>query len=342
MTTVQGLRASPWAYPLQLAADRRSIGVLALSEADYAAASFLDERLASSTNKPGWLDWRSLEAAAAGIRGESDFIFHIGHVGSTLLSRLLGRHPGIFALREPAILRTLTAEQADPAFAERLAVMLRLYARVWRPDQRSLVKATSFVADIGSDILALFASAVAILIFVAPQVFIATILAGDATRAELAHVTPWRLARLAQRLAGARLAPASTIGEMAAAGWACEMAALAGVALSSPDRVLWVDFDRLLSDPRGGLSRIMRRLRPGEREDAVAFMLDGPELGQYSKAPEHPFDAEARQAMIDRAMRVYRDEIERGLAWLDATGAAHPAIARASRAAAIGRTSIPR
>ena len=50
--------------------------------------------------------------AAAGFnacqtrRGRWGYIFPIGHVGSTLLSRLIGSHTGIFSLRESALLRT--------------------------------------------------------------------------------------------------------------------------------------------------------------------------------------------------------------------------------------------
>ncbi len=198
----RGLSASPEFYPLRVDEAFANIHLLRLSEACYAGASFLDERLLTLPDQGRWAPWREAEATAATIGGQSDFIFHIGHVGSTLLARILEADPRIFVLREPAILRRLAQGPADPAFAARLEVMLKLYARVWRGDQRSLVKATSFVSEIATAMMHCSASARAILMFVGPQTILAGILAGEATRAELPMVTPDRLSRLARRLPG--------------------------------------------------------------------------------------------------------------------------------------------
>jgi hypothetical protein len=330
--------ASPEFYPLQVDLERRAVSLLRLSEAAYAEAGFLDERLLEAARDIMWTDWPTLEAAARAVGRESDFIFHIGHVGSTLLARLLGRHHRVFALREPALLRRVAALRAEAGFPDALLVMLKLYARVWRPGQRSLVKATSFVADLGCEALDGFASAKAILMVTAPQVFIATLLAGEASRAELPGVTPVRMGRMGRRLGQPLFSAAASEGEMAAAGWACEMCALADIAIGFPDRTLWLDFDRFLADAPFGLLKVARHLDPGFAADDVAIMLSGPELGQYSKAPEQAFDAARRHAIIGEAMQRHGGEIQRGLAWLDAAAEAHPVIARASQvAAAAGR-----
>jgi hypothetical protein len=285
-----------------------------------------------------WTDWPTLRAAADAVDGESDFIFHIGHVGSTLLARLLGRHPRLFALREPAILRSVATLRAETAFPDALLTMLKLYARVWRPGQRCLVKATSFVADLGPQVLDCFPSARAILMVTAPQVFIATLLAGEASRPELPKVTSARIGRLSRRLGEPLFSGAASEGEMAAVGWACEMCALADIAYRFPSRILWLDFDRLLADVPSGLLKVARHLDPRFSAADVAVMLSGPELSQYSKAPEHAFDARRRHEVIGAAMHRHNQEIERGIAWLDRAAQAHPAIARASQvAAAAGR-----
>jgi hypothetical protein len=285
-----------------------------------------------------WADWPTLEAAATAVGRETDFIFHIGHVGSTLIARLLGRHERVFALREPALLRSAGALRAEAGFSDALLVLFKLYARVWRPGQRSLVKTTSFVADLGCEALDCLPSAKAILMVAAPQVFIATLLAGEASRAELPRVTPARLGRLARRLGEPLFSAAASEGEMAAAGWACEICALADIAIRFPDRALWLDFDRFLADAPYGLLKVARHLDLGFGPDDVAIMLSGPELGQYSKAPDQAFDAARRHEVIGEAMHRHGREIQRGLAWLDAAATAHPAIARASQvAAAAGR-----
>ena len=135
--------ASPDVYPLKLdlAADR--VSLVRLDEADYVEASFLDERLLLDGRREHWASWSDVGSLARGLDGESDFIFHIGHVGSSLLSRLLGDHDRIFALREPAILRSLAMNEATAPgdLPDHLSGAMKLLSRVYRPGQRSLIKA---------------------------------------------------------------------------------------------------------------------------------------------------------------------------------------------------------
>ncbi|MGH6992366.1 MAG: hypothetical protein ACRED8_07485 [Caulobacteraceae bacterium] len=324
------LAGSPELYPLAL--ERESVRLLRLSEADYTAASFLDERLIGRVAAAGSVPFAELASAAEGSTGESDFIFHLGHVGSTLLARLLGRSPTIFALREPAILRTLASEEESVGRTRRLAVMLRLYARVWRADQRSLVKTTSLVSDLGGFCLEAASSAKAILMVCGPQTFIAGILAGEATMAELVPSTPRRLARLSKRL-GSAPAPPTGPGEMAAAAWTGEIASLAAIARAHPSRVLWLDFDRFLADPRSALIRVLAHL--GRRDDPARLIGEG-DLERYSKAPEHAFDAADRAAILARAMVDQRSEIDRGIAWINRTASQFPMLQEAFAVAGRG------
>jgi hypothetical protein len=102
-------------YVLDLPAD----GVLftRLRKTDFETASFLDARLITPQTASRMLPWPEVSAAidAARLAERCGFIFHIGHVGSTLLSRLIGSHAAVFSLREPEILRTLA--QLDGAVA---------------------------------------------------------------------------------------------------------------------------------------------------------------------------------------------------------------------------------
>ncbi|MGC8517731.1 MAG: hypothetical protein ACP5P4_04285, partial [Steroidobacteraceae bacterium] len=66
------------------------------------------------------------------LHTRAHYIFHIGHVGSTLISRILGEHPGFHAVREPALLRAIAAEQAPAAHTPSLTMVLPLLARTWR------------------------------------------------------------------------------------------------------------------------------------------------------------------------------------------------------------------
>jgi hypothetical protein len=97
---------TPVLYPLSLEDETGAVRFLTLEEAAYRDASFLDERLIAEPALADWRPWPEVERAAAPLAVSCDFIFHIGHVGSTLISRLLGRCAGVFSLRETAVLRT--------------------------------------------------------------------------------------------------------------------------------------------------------------------------------------------------------------------------------------------
>src|SRR3990167_10325132 len=106
--------ASLLPHMADLANDRVLIALV--SEADYRAASFLDQRLLTDRIGREWLPWDALPDLGAAAPSP-DFIFHIGHVGSTLVSRLLAEASDVLPLREPMLLRTLAqaAERGDRA-----------------------------------------------------------------------------------------------------------------------------------------------------------------------------------------------------------------------------------
>src|SRR6478752_1135147 len=80
--------------------------LVAMDRDSYRAASFLDDRLMQQPVDAQIMAWPDIEAAVAGdVRTDARWIFHIGHVGSTLVSRLLGEIAGVLAVREPRLLR---------------------------------------------------------------------------------------------------------------------------------------------------------------------------------------------------------------------------------------------
>ncbi len=144
------LARSPELFPQGFDPQTDSVSLIRLTETEYAKASLLDGRIVGPNTRVETLPFAEVQAAAANLPEASDYIFHIGHVGSTLLSRLLGAHPAIFALREPAALRTLAQAQAEAGwdkakFEAHLSAFLKLWSRTFRPGQRTLLKATSFV-----------------------------------------------------------------------------------------------------------------------------------------------------------------------------------------------------
>jgi hypothetical protein len=344
------LTASPSVFPLILDAPGDRVALVRLDEAAYQAASFLDERIIAAGAEANWTSWPRVEQVGGRLPIDLDFIFHVSHVGSTLVSRLLGQSERIFSLREPAILRALAAVEgtldtadspwARPRLETAVTASLGLLSRVFRPRQRSLVKATSFVGEMAVDLMTIAPSSRAIAMFVAPQVFLAGILAGPAARGELLRTAPERLSRLHRRLGGAfRRIQSLSDGEVAAMTWTCELLGLAAAAQRFESRVLWVDFEAFLRRPGEGLAAMLAHLHGEADVDEVAAMLASRDFGRYSKAPEHPYDARLRQRVLSQAMTDHRVEIERGLAWLNAAGGRHAPIAEAAKLAAASRAS---
>ncbi len=337
---VQGLTQDPGLFPIELSADGRRVRLLRLDERAYAEASFLDGRLIGPGLEGGWTDWAAIGQAADGLPVRAHFIFHVGHVGSTLLSRLMGEHPGLFSLREPALLRDVaTGRLGGGGSAGRLSPLLALFSRTWRDEQTALIKATSFVCEIASEMLEATPGSRAILLSATPPAYLRSILGGPASREEAQALAPLRRQRLERRL-GAALS-ADTLGERIALNWLCEAMALAAVAAAFPGRCLWLDFDRILAEPEASLSIALGHLQADPFAIDLASLVRGPIMRRYAKGPEHAYDAALRQQVQADAARRFATEIQRGMAWLQRTAEAYPGVRSAlGRAAAAARGSL--
>jgi hypothetical protein len=317
----RALAASPELFPLSLDVDKGTVSLVRLTEQAYRSASFLDSRIVTPQTQSRTLPWRDLAAATAGLPERCDFIFHIGHVGSTLLARLMGAHPKVFALREPMILRTLAQANGID-----LAPALKLLSRTFRPEQRALVKATSFVSELAPAILARPYEPKAIFLFVPAGIYMATIFGGANSRQEARMLGVARLNRLQKRLGKPLPQPASE-GELIAMSWACEMVALQ--AAPKDDRVAWLDFDRFLADPPRVLTECFHHIGIAPTPEEIATILAGPDMRTYSKAPEYDYDARLRQDVLNQASAEHGAEIRRGMAWLEKNGFGESWLAKA-------------
>jgi len=315
------LGTSPELFPLSLDLAGDQVRFLRLSEADYQKASFLDARLEAPL--VGDFPYAAVAAAVAGAPIACDYIFHIGHVGSTLLSRLLGSHRGVFAVREPQVLRLFAqAEVAARPWAEaemdaRLRVFQALFSRVWRGEQKAMVKATSMVSGLAPRLMAQSAGAKALCMTAPLPSYLAIMLSGQ-NFSDVRQSAALRLARLARRLgmepaAFGKLSP----GEAIAMSWASDMAALREVEQRFPGQLMWLDFDDVLADRRASLSAILTWLNGGVEAGQVERIAASEHFGRYSKAPEYAYGPELRRQVLDESRRHNAAEIERGLAWFE-------------------------
>lgn len=297
--------------------------LIAMDREAYRRANFLDDRMLQAPVDAQLLPWPEIAAAVEGApRRDARWIFHIGHVGSTLVSRLLGELPGVLAVREPRLLRDLALGPADVR-GSYVAPVAALMSRTFAQDELACVKVTSFASEIAPELVP--EGERALFLFVRPDHYIASILAGENSVTELHMLETSRVQRLASRVA---LPPARSDAARAAAAWACEMTALEAAAYSMADRqVHWADFDAMLGDMGAALGEIAEFF--GFRGETARDIAAGPLMQRYSKALEYAYSPALRRDLIRDSTRRHERDIAEAIAMLAAGAETSPLLARA-------------
>jgi hypothetical protein len=345
---VAALPDSPSSYPQKLDLVRASVLLIGFDEAAYRAASFLDDRILGPTTPGVWLTLDRVVAAAQRATGARPlhFILHAGHVGSTLLSRLLDSIGTVLPLREPLPLRTL-AEAADQlggkdslfdeaGFDTVLDAFLALWRRGYASTQSVVLKATSSTARMAPRLLRRDPGARAIYLNLRPEPYLATLLAGPNSPADLRGHGPERMRRLIRRLGPDSLPPLHALspGELTAMSWLAEALTQRDLLDAAPDRVLSVDFDALLADVPHVLSLVASHLSLAVPDGWASQLGSQPALTRYSKSPDHEYSPALRAQVLEQARREHASELRRGLAWLENVARTEPAAARVLHATA--------
>jgi hypothetical protein len=327
--------ATPHWFPQRYDAASDSVLLVARSEADFRAAAFLDERSLAPGIPSHLVPWDAVAGAVpADARRDIQYIFHIGHVGSTLISRLFGELPEVLALREPQILRDVAACLEQGVWdAERLDELTALLSRTFRREQRAMAKASSFVSEIAAELVP--AGSPALLLFASAEAYLGNILAGPNSRRDMAATAADRLERLHRRVVETRWNPAAlSEGEVVAMAWACEMSSLIQAERRlGEERVMWLDFDAFLAEPRAMLNSLARFF--GLDSAAAEALATHPLMGRYSKAPEYEYDAALRTEVLAEARREHGSAIAEGLRWLERAAGESEVVARCLDAAAV-------
>lgn len=280
-------------------------------------AAFLDPRALPPQPQGAWLPLSALVAPATDDV-IADGIFHIGHCGSTLLSRLLDSWPEVEGLREPLPLRDLAAAWRAPAPPRDLLALLMAY---WRrplpPASRIAIKATSSCNALIEPMLRDGSLRRAILLDMPLAPWLATLLKSEDSVRDALAASDERAAVLhAHGLAvDGEHAPRDAV-EACAMGWLAERLRFDALASGEfASRVLRLDFEDLLSSPEATLTRIAAHLTLDA--DGVARALASPAWGRYSKAQQHGYGRDDRAHDLALARQRFGDEIARGVAWAD-------------------------
>lgn len=305
------------AYPLfafDPAQDRA--WVLHFDAGDYRRASFLDQRALNRHDVSGWVvDRAELTAALDPSPPLRDvhWLFHIGHCGSSLVSRLLDLVPGGLGLREPLPLLTLAHERDNPVAATWETPVLASLARGFADSRAVIVKPTSVVTTIGDRLLP--ATGRACLLWVDLHTWLATMLRDPRLIDGVLSTEPLRLARQPDLPSvdtdGARLARAWLVEQLRWRTLAADPA-LAG-------RLIDLDFADVLRDPAPAIARLAAHYGLDVPDDWAPRIKASQLLSRYAKDGDAHFDSNARRRELSAAAEKHADGIAEGMRWAEAT-----------------------
>ena len=334
------LPASPDAYPQKIDVNSWMVLFIQFDAGAYRLASFLDDRLLGPATKGGWLAVGRVAEAARLVTNARPvhFIFHTGHVGSTLVSRLLDETGEVLSLREPLPLRTFADAHdvlgqpdsllSNAQFDLILAMFMRLWGRGYDATRSVIVKATSSAGRLVAPILAASEGSRAIYMNLRAEPYLATLLAGQNSPIDLRGHGPGRMRRLQSRIA-APVAPLHTlsIGELAAMSWLVESWTQRDAVQRSAGRVIALDFDQFLSAVADNMGRILTHLGLPRDPRYLAEVGRSPVLTRYSKAPEYAYTPNVRAEVLRDSRRHNSEEIRKGMDWLELRARSDRAVA---------------
>ena len=328
--------ADPHYLPFRLDPVERRVLFVRIDREARQQAAFLDDRLLTGSAQGAWLSLEALPPPPALVT-PLHFIFHIGHCGSTLLSRLLQSWPRVQSLREPLPLRTLaeasqelgrdSARFSATQWQNVLHTLLALWARPLAGIDVTTLKATSSCNGLIEPILATAPASRAILLDMPLEPYLATLFKSPDSVCDAAAAAPERLAFLRGKLLSELpVLDALSLPQLCAMGWLAEQLRFGQLSQGEyASRVLRVRFDALLQQPEPTLQRIAAHL--DWAVESVSAALVSPAWGRYSKAQDHAYGSADRAFDLDESRRRHAARIREGLDFVAELQRRHPALA---------------
>jgi hypothetical protein len=321
------LGASPRGYLHSLDLAKGAGLVLEADRDFFRNAIFLDGRVLQPGMTGAWVPLAELWARTKDLPPQPiHFIFHVGHAGSTLLSRLLDEIPGVLGLREPDTLRTLVMLEGGDR-GEIFEGVTALLGRRFVSNETVIVKATSICNPLAPSFVALHPQNRAVAMTVSLRAYLANLL--DKKQAtDIPAFAPIRLKGLRQRVPGFSLSLAElSLGELIALSWLAEVEALAHLKKSG-GKTLFFDFDRLLEAHEDSLARIAAHFGLDPKADFSKSRV----FDTYAKQPDFPFTAENRRRILAESEAAHGQAITAGEVLVRRLRAGHPALEQAVQA----------
>lgn len=330
-SALKTISGDPGAFLQKLDLVTRRALFVRVTRQELERASFLDERLGMQGREGFWASLGQVGEIASTLANDFRapcFIFHIGHCGSTLLSRLLDTYPDVLGLREPVPLRDLAITERDlgsplgrlnqEQWDALLHASLKLLCRPFSSRQQTVIKATSSCNNLVGPILRHESKAKAVLLCQRLEPHLATILKGAGGGMDALQSAPARLAFLHDFLDDNTLRlHAMETSEMVAMGWVAELARfhqlMAGSSIGP--RLLLLDFERMLADMPNELTNVLHHLGLSDDRDPERSAKQVAVMRSYAKSPTHDYSPGDRKHDLDLSRRTFAADIERGMRW---------------------------
>lgn len=286
---------------------------------DLARATFLDGR------ETFWSSSRigNVEPGESKDAPRARLIFHVGFCGSTLLTRMIERWPGVLALREPQALTDLASQQAQLAAGQGTASLARLLSYALTPlgavggARDTIIKPSNWVNGLIPVLAEHGLAKQALCMTMERRAYLRAIFRGGRDRIAFAlrHVQLLAAsdAVLADQLRAAIALDGDALNQAARAAALLHRAQENLFAQLAP-RKAWLGFETLVDDPQAAL-----RLA-GERLELAGDADVGGLPAQDAKDPTRPF-SHGDRAGEDAAVEAHHGQrFDAALAWLGRLG----------------------
>ncbi len=301
---------------------------LRLSEAQFRAASFLDQRLLVSAAEilppvPYSIALEPLSTLTQRqAQSHAHFIFHIGHCGSTLISRALAATTEVLPIREPLSLRMLAASQptiANEEWSRMLDLALFAHGRVFHSGQISMIKATSTCNNLILPLMERAPSSRSLLFFVPLESYLAGMLGKQSPAQDLRGHAALRLEDW-RRMTGTSLQIAEITEfsevQLVVISWLTCMARLLQASQQHANRCLLMGFETFLAEPEIVLAQLISFFGLTESKSHILQAWPDIAIG-YSKKPDEPYSAFNRSRTLARGRAQRAADIHSGMTWAE-------------------------
>ncbi|HEX5239183.1 MAG TPA: hypothetical protein VFW39_12065 [Sphingomicrobium sp.] len=297
--------------------DRENAIFVPMDRAAYHRSIFLDHRISPAAAQTMTLPVATI---AGGIRAPqpTSWIFHMGHVGSTLLARALDDPGASLVLREPLALGQLGVEPDD----RRLAIVTAMLGKRYRADAPTLVKANVPVNFLLPKLAAMEPNARSILLYLPLRDYLLAMLRDDNHRNSLRNVTGF-LFRYLGNLS------ALSDAERAAALWLAQVNAFAAAVAALPNaRAL--NAELFFAEPEAVLNATAPHLGVPIAPKEIASVVAGDLFSRHAKNPALAFDNAQRVARRQELEHALLNELDAAEKWIaERAAAAQSALAAA-------------